>query len=149
MSLRIDRINLIEDEFGNKHVLLIDYKTGANVDVTGWSIDKLNQPQLPIYATYVDYSEITQYSVDGIAYAHVAAGKCAYLENTKWTGHLVKSDNQTKHPNDHWNDQINVWKAALHELASEFMAGKATATHKQLDTLLYDDLLVFYRDTDQ
>ncbi len=68
LNLRADRVDLLPD--GTR--LLLDYKTG-NVSTAGWEGDRLDDPQLPLYAAYGNVE-----NVSGILFARIRSGKIEF-----------------------------------------------------------------------
>ena len=68
LNLRADRIDQLPD--GSR--LLLDYKTG-NVSTASWDGDRLDDPQLPLYAAYGNVE-----NVSGILFARIRSGKIEF-----------------------------------------------------------------------
>jgi len=111
-STRIDRMDQMED--GKK--LIIDYKTGQNVNLSQLTGDPLEQAQLPIYA-------ITN-SVDGVAFATVNAKDCQFKAITKNKHDLPISQQAIKRMPE-WNKQVSEWKSELNSASQKFQEGVA------------------------
>jgi len=111
-STRIDRMDQMED--GKK--LIIDYKTGQNVNLSQLTGDPLEQAQLPIYA-------ITN-PVDGVAFATVNAKDCQFKAITKNKHDLPISQQAIKRMPE-WNKQVSEWKSELNSASQKFQEGVA------------------------
>ena len=106
-STRIDRMDQMED--GTK--LIIDYKTGQNVNLSQLTGDPLDQAQLPIYA-------ITN-TVDGVAFATVNSKDCQFKAITKNKDGLPLSQQMMKRMPE-WNEQLSEWKLELNSASQQF-----------------------------
>jgi len=111
-STRIDRMDQMED--GTK--LIIDYKTGQNVNLSQLIGDPLDQAQLPIYA-------ITN-PVDGIAFATVNSKDCQFKAITKNKDDLPITQQAIKRMPE-WNEQVSKWKLELNSASQKFQEGVA------------------------
>ena len=111
-STRIDRMDQMED--GTK--LIIDYKTGQNVNLSQLTGDPLDQAQLPIYA-------ITN-TVDGVAFATVNSKDCQFKAITKNKDDLPLSQQMMKRMPE-WNEQLSEWKLELNSASQQFQEGVA------------------------
>ena len=111
-STRIDRMDQMED--GTK--LIIDYKTGQNVNLSQLIGDPLDQAQLPIYA-------ITN-PVDGIAFATVNSKDCQFKAITKNKDDLPITLQAIKRMPE-WNEQVSEWKLELNSASQKFQEGVA------------------------
>jgi len=131
VKLRIDRIDRVFTPDGDKHIVL-DYKSGQSVSATGWNPDALTEPQLPIYVTSADLSELGINELDGIGFAQIADGSCLAHICTNWTGDLVNSKSRSK-PVDNWPKQLQDWTTQLESNVNGFFDGRACvdyATYK-------------------
>lgn len=123
MNVRIDRIDQLAD--GKK--LIIDYKTGSKLSRGGWFGDRLEAPQLPLYA------QIDGANTAGIAYAHVAAGKLSFLGISQYNldiKGITSSIDLNSSENKSWPEMTNEWHVNLHRLADDFYSGKADVDPK-------------------
>ena len=147
IPVRIDRIDRITDSAGGMRYVVVDYKTGAKVDVSGWNADQLTEPQLPIYASCIDLSKLGIDRVDGIAFAHVTSPHCAMPVRTNWTAALVPTKNTTgQFVVENWDGQQAAWRSALAAMVSAFLGGKADADIITLPhSFLHGDLGTFTR----
>lgn len=125
LELRVDRLDEVETELGKRY-LVIDYKTGRQVNPGGWKADSLKEPQLPLYAILGASGEYGVPQIDGICFAHLKDGHPALSACTNWALGLIPND---KPPNrfklEDWPDLLNNWRSGLEQIAAEFMAGVA------------------------
>lgn len=117
VSLRIDRIEQSPMAPGAP-LRLIDYKTGAKIDASGWREDALTAPQLPLYAVLFEDAEG---AVADIAFAHVADGMPSLLS---WQTGSSGKRKVLPHAGDFAAQRL-AWRAALETVAREFLAGRA------------------------
>ncbi len=110
LTLRLDRV----DALAGDELLLIDYKTG-DPKITHWWGDRLQEPQLPLYA--VTYEG----PVAAIAFAQINARKQSWLA----TGDAQSALPGFKAPPLDWSQQLASWRDNLTRLAQDFMAGDA------------------------
>ena len=121
LMLRPDRI----DELADGRRAVIDYKTRAP-SKTRWLGDRPQEPQLPLYS-------LLDSSIQGIAFAELSTTDpvkfVALGEELGLAEHDTKSlESQTRGIATTWSELVEQWKASLHQLAVEFMAGAATVT---------------------
>ncbi len=93
--LRLDRVD--ELETGGR--VVIDYKTGE-VSSKDWFAQRLEAPQLPLYAILGQYA--------GVLYASLKAGKMGFFGEENLT-----------------ESQLQIWRDQLNQLAVEFKTGCA------------------------
>jgi RecB family exonuclease len=122
LRLAIDRVDRVETAQGERY-LILDYKTGREAEVRGWKADRLQEPQLPLYATSAALGELGIARVDGIAFAHVKDGHPALAAATNWGMGLI--DRKRTFPVESWPEQLAAWRAALTAIARGFLAGEA------------------------
>ena len=117
LNVRVDRIDRLSDD----SQFIIDYKTGA-VNTADWFQDRIQEPQLPLYAIKLKPA--------GIAYARV-------VKDPKATSfsYLSKEPSIPRIPNTptsfekrtgiaEWEHLLNYWEACLSSLATDFLSGK-------------------------
>ncbi|HVJ07724.1 MAG TPA: PD-(D/E)XK nuclease family protein [Acidisarcina sp.] len=124
LDLRMDRVDLLSDATR----LLIDYKTGE-VSTSQWTVPRLEEPQLPLYATYGGLED-----VQGLVFAQIRAGKMKFVghvQNPKEQlfAHLGGTAALVKKPLD--ETMRNAWKEDLLELANGFVRGEASVDPKR------------------
>lgn len=120
ISVRIDRIDKTQDD----EVLIIDYKTGSpNVD--GWLDQRLDDPQLPLYAL------TSPYPVSGIVFAKLRAEEQTFIG-------ITESDQQMENVNliedfaDYrdWPQLKEHWRQRLDHLVDDIESGQARLNPK-------------------
>jgi ATP-dependent helicase/nuclease subunit B len=125
LSITVDRIDEVEDG-----LVLLDYKSGV-VATKAWEGERLDDPQLPIYAAWLAETEPTPLA--GMAFASVRAGESKLLGY----GDAVPSGRSPVTTAD-LGAQIDQWRDALLGLAVGFASGRAIADPKQFpNTCLY------------
>jgi probable DNA repair protein len=131
-STRIDRMDQMKDGTN----LIIDYKTGQNVNLSQLTGDPLDQAQLPIYA-------ITN-PVAGIAFATVNSKDCQFKAITKNKFDLPLSQQAIKRMPE-WNEQVSEWELELNSASQKFQEGVAEVlpTTNACDYCDYDLLCRF------
>lgn len=145
MPYRIDRVDRITDAGGQDRYLLIDYKSGSEVDTGGWDRNLPTAPQLPLYTTTAELGPLGIPRVDGIAFGHVAEGSIRFVGLTNWTAVIVP-DSKGVAKVDDWTGLQRDWYAAIEAMAQRFMAGEATADVVKLQRdFLHGDLGVLLR----
>ncbi|WP_374326999.1 PD-(D/E)XK nuclease family protein [Azonexus sp.] len=138
-----DRIDRLED--GRQ--LIIDYKTGASIDVRNWASERLSEPQLPIYAALVADD------VAGVAFAKVLADKPAFT-GVADAGDLLpgvagladgrqKLFDPARFPD--WPAVLEHWRARLQAVAREVGAGVAGVVFADEAELRYCEVLPLLR----
>jgi len=113
LQLKIDRI----DRIGNQHLVLIDYKTGSNLPVTGWYDERILEPQLPLYCL--------AHPADAILYAKVTKGACGFSGMGRDDLELSGINNKPEEKGGFagWDQAVAVWKKRLHATAGLFLQG--------------------------
>lgn len=120
VRLKIDRIDDLE---GGRRVV-IDYKTGSDINPKDFLTQPLIEPQLPVYA-------VADSKTDGIAFARLRRGECGFAGIARKKGLLPGVNEFLTYSPAHelgigsWNELITFWQAELTRLATEFSAGEA------------------------
>ncbi len=133
LNFKIDRM----DEFADKTLRLIDYKTGTTGTIVDWFGDRPKEPQLPLYALAhacaKQNNDAAPLSV--LQFGQVRAGQCRYVGINE--DNLLKT---AKHVSDKfsgletaglddaldiWQSLIAFWQGQLTELANQYYAGHA------------------------
>ncbi len=124
LDTRADRVDRLED--GGR--VIIDYKTGRNVTINGWFEERLEEPQLPLYATAGEEGP------SAVLLAHINREKCAFLGVASDSGIApnIKSFMESKHAQGYadWDDLFQHWSGSLRMLAGEIQAGRAEVDPK-------------------
>ena len=110
LEVRVDRIDA-----GN---FIIDYKTGSQNRIKDWFSNRLKSIQLPLYCAYAIAD------VNGVAYAEVRSQKMT-LKGLINPNEKLNSFSKIKPSPIAWNELIHQWKTLLHQLALDFVSGKA------------------------
>ncbi|MGE5466553.1 MAG: PD-(D/E)XK nuclease family protein [Ignavibacteria bacterium] len=125
LKLTVDRIDMLDD--GRRVVL--DYKTGRDLDSGAWAQARITEPQLPLYAACVAGGE-----VDAVAFARVRAGMEAFVGIAAEAGLLpavpgiLDKDGRRRFGEDEfpdWRSLIGHWQRAIAEVAGEVRDGVA------------------------
>lgn len=122
LQLVIDRVDRVATAQGERY-LILDYKTGREAEVRGWRADRLQEPQLPLYATSAALDGLGIPRVDGIAFAHIKDGHPALAAATDWGMGLI--DRKKTFTVESWPAQLAAWREALTIIARGFLAGEA------------------------
>lgn len=123
VRLRLDRADRVDTAQGPQ-VLLLDYKTGRDAQPRGWDADRLEAPQLPLYAVLAARQPDLQ-PLGGIGFAHLKEGHPALSARTTWTTRLIDAP---EHPPDpEWPAVLAAWRHRLGAAAQAFLRGEAGA----------------------
>jgi probable DNA repair protein len=121
LRLQLDRI----DQLSNGEQVLIDYKT-ANSRTNAWLGERLEDPQLPLYASAVGGDQL-----QGISFAILRPDALEYRGLAAVpVGPGVRSDiasatNATPLAVDDWSSLLEQWQQQLDVLVEEFLHGQA------------------------
>ena len=122
LEVRVDRVDLVEDG-----VVLVDYKTGADVDPKQWAGPRPDDPQLPLYTLLAEAEELK-----GVAFAKVRAGR-----EMKWHGYQAEEGilplTRSKTNVRDIAGLAEEWRETLTRLAEDFAAGKADVSPKSFE----------------
>ena len=135
VNLVVDRI----DQLADGRQVIIDYKTGAAIDVKNWSSPRITEPQLPIYAALVA-SEVA-----AVAFAKVLIDKPAFMGIADQSDRLpgvrgLDDVRQKVFPGDRfpdWQSVLQHWRERLHAVAQEVGAGVAGVCFSDVALLQY------------
>lgn len=111
LNLRLDRI----DKLADGSLVIIDYKTGS-VNKKNWDLERLLDPQLPLYAVTNDGA------VSAISYASLKKGALGFIGQSN-RGGILPDINPDKDMS--WADILLKWQKSLSELADEICQGRA------------------------
>lgn len=143
VSMVVDRIDRLDD--GRQ--LIIDYKTGADIDIRNWAAARITEPQLPIYAALVN-DEVAavvfaKVLLDKPGFAGVADEK-DILPGVRGVGEeKQKIFDPLEFPD--WVAVITHWRERLHAVAREVQAGQAGVMLADEKALQYCPVLPLLR----
>ncbi|HKI60294.1 MAG TPA: PD-(D/E)XK nuclease family protein, partial [Mariprofundaceae bacterium] len=131
LKLTADRID--HDQSGRQ--ILLDYKTGAKQSHGKWLDERMEQPQLPLYAMAADLGES-----DAVAFASVRSGNDMGFEglsgdDTEIPG-IAICDGKRGRPDD-WQDVLKQWRDNLNALATEFADGRSDVSPRNSKACTY------------
>jgi ATP-dependent helicase/nuclease subunit B len=114
LSVRVDRIDQVAGG-----VLFVDYKTGAAPHPTAWNEDRPDEPQLPLYASFLPQPE----ELRGLAFAKLRSGSEMKILGVQSEAGIL--------PASRSNEIIDMplrvedWRQVLTILAYDFAEGRA------------------------
>ena len=140
--MRIDRIDRLDDG----RALIIDYKTGADIDIRNWAAERITEPQLPIYAAIAEHPNG---EIAGVAFGLVHISGASFKgvgqdDQLLPSVHAISSDrgrrlfDAARFPD--WDSVLEHWRTAIHRVADEVRAGFAGVTVTAEDDLRYCDV---------
>lgn len=143
VNMVVDRI----DRLADGRQLIIDYKTGAAIDVNNWAAPRITEPQLPIYAAMIGDD------VAAVAFAKVLIDKPAFAgiadaENLLPGVRGLADARQKIFPVDRfpdWPSIIMHWRNSLQQVAREVSAGVAGVSFANEGDLKYCEVLPLLR----
>lgn len=140
LELRIDRVDEITEPGRPARYLVIDYKTGASrISPNVWDADDLEEPQLPLYATFADLAKHDIPRVDGIAFGRVTDGDCSFVMLADFAKSLFPLKDGTGGQGDPgWSAKLLTWRGALERMAQEFMAGSLRLDRVRFEKARYE-----------
>ena len=143
VNMVVDRIDRLAD--GRK--VIIDYKTGAAIDVGNWAQARITEPQLPIYAALVaeDVAAVVfaKVLIDKPAFAGVADEKDV-LPGVQGIGDdKQKIFDPAVFPD--WPSVVTHWRERLQAIAREVRAGEAGVMFADEKALRYCEVLPLLR----
>lgn len=134
LSMRLDRV---DGPAGDAGALVLDYKTGRKLPLSGLNPDRLRSSQLPAYALATE-------GVSGVAYAYLTGsetavvGICDPAAGIPGTGAMPKLTPISKHrdfkTHPDWSSLLAAWRTALEKAARELGEGDA-----RVKIFTYDD----------
>ena len=135
VKMVVDRI----DQLADGRQIIIDYKTGATVDIKNWAEARITEPQLPIYAALVadEVAAVVFAKVllDKPGFAGVADEK-DILPGVQGVGdEKQKIFDPAEFPD--WIAVVMHWRERLHAVAREVKAGQAGVMFADEKALLY------------
>ena len=135
VKMVVDRI----DQLADGRQIIIDYKTGATVDIKNWADARITEPQLPIYAALVA-DEVTavvfaKVLLDKPGFAGVADEK-DILPGVQGVGdEKQKIFDPVEFPD--WIAVVMHWRERLHAVAREVKLGEAGVMFADENALQY------------
>jgi probable DNA repair protein len=146
ITLVIDRIDTLEDG----RLVLMDYKTGRQLDYKNWVEDQITEPQLPIYAAFLlQDAEVAAVCFAKVRHAENAfAGIAASPDLVQ--GALVFDDKRGRKLFDEnqfpdWPSIIQHWKSRITATAQQLKAGDAAVRFGDEKQLEYCEVLPLLR----
>lgn len=146
VKLVMDRIDRLEDG----GVVVVDYKTGAALDVKNWATDRMTEPQLPIYASLALSGEqvvavaFARVRVDDPRYVGVAASESVLPGVPGLDDARVRKDfPDTRFPD--WNTLLEHWRQRVAAIAREVRSGEAAVRFANEADLAYCEVLPLLR----
>ena len=146
ITLAVDRIDRLEDG----RLLVMDYKTGSNIDFKNWAQSNITEPQLPIYAAFL----LSDAEIAAVCFAKVVPDKSGFsgvvadpdivqgatvFDESK--GRLLF--NEAVFPN--WPSIIAHWQSSLIATAQSIKAGEAAVKFENEKNLAYCEVLPLLR----
>ena len=121
LDLRLDRLDTLDD--GSS--LIIDYKTGSSTDA--WELPRPEDVQLPLYSTFA-VNQVPSTEPGGLVIATVRTGEAEFRGRVRQAAallpNLLRANSLVKDPLT--DQQLDEWRAAIEQLARDFLSGRAT-----------------------
>ena len=103
------------DRDSQGHTILIDYKTGAKQSYSKWLGERMEEPQLPLYALAAGLTK-----TDAVTFATIRSGHAMGFEGlageTVDIDGIAVCDGKRKRPDD-WQQLLEQWRESLNLLA--------------------------------
>jgi ATP-dependent helicase/nuclease subunit B len=130
LNLRMDRVDaLLKDDGSNSgDRVLLDYKTGKNVNVKYWEGERPDEPQLPLYAAFAMEKPPT-----AVAFAKIRTEKMCFEGIEERPGVLPGTKLELDAA------QIESWRGTLTKIAEGFAQGDSRVDPKNAKTCEYCD----------
>ena len=116
MNLKVDRVDQLE----SGQSVVIDYKTGTSNSTRSWSEERIESPQLPLYA-------LTDEAIEGVYFGEVVRHRPRFLGVASEAG-LLDTGRPPVSPFESWSDWRTHWQASIDAVAREIRNGLATVT---------------------
>jgi len=119
IKVTVDRV----DRLATGERIILDYKTGQFNRPADWALERIENPQLPLYSTIDE-------DLDGLSYAQVVQNDMAFKGVAKekdWLPGVVTKVRSPDSPED-WDEWRAHWAESLNLLATEIREGVATIT---------------------
>ncbi|MDX8410474.1 MAG: PD-(D/E)XK nuclease family protein, partial [Mariprofundaceae bacterium] len=138
LNIKVDRLD--KDTMG--HRILIDYKTGKKQSSSKWLGERMEEPQLPLYAVAANVG-----GNDAVVLASVRSGDMGFeglaAEDFGISG-LAACDGKRGRPDD-WRKVLDDWKLHINALASEFVDGRCDVSPRDAHACKYCTLKALCR----
>ncbi len=146
IKLIIDRVDTLDDG----RLLVMDYKTGRQLDYKNWAEPHITEPQLPIYAAFI----LQDADVGAVCYAKVRPAENAFI-GIAATEALVqgatpfddkrgrKIFDETRFPD--WASVLSHWKTQITATARSLKAGDAAVQFNDESQLTFCDVTPLLR----
>lgn len=143
VNMVVDRI----DRLADGQQLIIDYKTGAAINIDNWASSRITEPQLPIYAALVGDAVVA------VVFAKVLIDKPAFA-GISAAGDLLPGVRGLADPRQKvfpaesfpdWPSVIAHWQESLRAVAREVRAGVAGVSFASEADLKYCEVLPLLR----
>jgi probable DNA repair protein len=150
ITLVIDRIDQLDDD----RLVVIDYKTGSQLDYKNWAQPNITEPQLPIYAAFILQDKESE--IGAVCYAKVHTENPAFsgisanddlIQNVEVFNVGKKRVGRTFEEADFpsWQSILQHWKASITTTAISLKNGDAAVTFENEKQLTYCDVLPLLR----
>lgn len=131
LRIKADRM----DRDSQQHNIVIDYKTGRQQSPARWLGERMEQPQLPLYAVAAGLGEH-----DAVAFGTLRSGDQMRFEGLAGENIGIKGiepcDGKYKRP-DSWQEVMDGWSANLNHLAQEFVDGRSDVAPRNSAACVY------------
>ncbi|HQR60019.1 MAG TPA: PD-(D/E)XK nuclease family protein [Methylophilaceae bacterium] len=136
VEFKLDRVDVLPDG----RMVVIDYKTSAQLSPNSWAEDRISEPQLPIYAALV----LIEGEVAAVCFAKVRAGEHQFVGIASDAGTLpgVKGLEEARKVFDaekfpEWHALLQHWRDSLEAIADEIRAGEAAVRFEDEEQLAW------------
>lgn len=146
IKLIIDRVDTLDDG----RLLVVDYKTGRQLDYRNWAEAQITEPQLPIYAAFI----LQNNDIGAVCYAKVRLADHAFIgvaaTESLVQGATVFDDNrgrkifdETRFPD--WVSVIKHWQTQITATARSLKSGDAAVKFNDENQLTFCDVTPLLR----
>ena len=149
LNIALDRLDQLGSDSGQQCFGVMDYKTGSGLDINQWSDERIEQPQLPLYALHVD-EKIGP--LGAVLYGQVRPNESAFIGVSIGQDMLpgvntVEANARKKFGVDfrEWANLIPSWRERLETTAEALARGDAGVDPKTSNSCQYCDLGSFCR----
>jgi probable DNA repair protein len=130
VKIKADRMD--RDQAGRR--ILIDYKTGLKQSPSKWLNERIEEPQLPLYALAAGLS-----ADDAVTFARVRSGDMGFEglcgEDVGIRG-VMACDGKRYAPEE-WQQVLDDWKTNINALAVEFVNGRCDVSPRDAHACKY------------